>query len=77
MGILFSHHTHCYSLTQNNQGVSSPCMGILFSHSLLKTAMMRAVTFRPHVWGFFFHTAGLGYPTGWALYGPFAAGISN
>ena len=24
-----------------------------------------------------FFTAGLGCPTGWALYGPFAAGISN
>ena len=58
-------------------------------------------SFRPHVWGSFFHgfmgnversiklgvfvpmfgdpffTAGLRCPTGWALYGPFAAGISN
>ena len=73
-----------------------------FTKFLKENGMMRIRhSFRPHVWGFFFHkllhhqkriklfdvfvpmfgdsffTAGLGGPTGWALYGPFAAGISN
>ena len=34
------------------------------------------VVFVP-MYGDSFFTAGLGGPTGWALYGPFAAGISN
>ena len=38
---------------------------------------VKADTFSSPCLGILFSQAGLGCPTGWALYGPFAAGISN
>ena len=42
----------------------------------IHTEIRRYRVFVPMLGDSFF-TAGLGCPTGWALYGPFAAGISN
>ena len=56
---------------------SSPCLGILFSQiSGMSVLALSKQIFVP-MFGDSFFTAGPGGPTGWALYGPFAAGISN
>ncbi|WP_288930911.1 hypothetical protein, partial [uncultured Dialister sp.] len=56
---------------------SSPCLGILFSLDSLMEVIAAMVNVFVPMFGDSFFTAGLGCPTGWALYGPFAAGISN
>ena len=41
-----------------NEVFSSPCLGILFSlgRPISTTMIEQGFSFRPHVWGFFFHT---------------------
>ena len=47
-----------------------------FTGKSLHSSNQSGLIFVPMLGDSFF-TAGLGCPTGWALYGPFAAGISN
>ena len=52
-------------------------MGILFSlERSIAASKLPELVFVP-MYGDSFFTAGLGDPTGWVLYCPFAAGISN
>ena len=56
---------------------SSPCLGILFSLRISMVLLMTVNLVFVPMFGDSFFTAGLRCPTGWVLYGPFAAGISN
>ena len=77
LGILFS-PGFVGNVERSIQMFSSPCLGILFSQVAERGAYVYhcRIVFVP-MFGDSFFTAGLGCPTGWALYGPFAAGISN
>ena len=78
LGILFSPGDVVKRKATRRSRFSSPCLGILFSLEIAPHLMHeRRVKFFVPMFGDSFFTAGLGCPTGWALYGPFAAGISN
>ena len=74
----FFHDTFEYEYGLEPKLFSSPCLGILFSRYRSGRSSDRAclLVFVP-MFGDSFFTADLGCPTGWAFYGPFAAGISN
>ncbi len=58
LGILFSHNKEC-TFNAPYLWFSSPCLGILFSREKIESQRRNTMTsFRPHVWGFFFHKVG-------------------
>ena len=62
---------------RNRNRVFVPMFGdSFFTRRQLSLCSSIEIVFVP-MFGDSFFTAGLGCPTGWALYGPFAAGISN
>ena len=77
LGILFSRRKSRH-LTRKLIAVFVPMFGDSFFTGNRRHAetIGRHHVFVP-MFGDSFFTAGLGCPTGWALYGPFAAGISN
>ena len=74
LGILFSHVFTVYNDDGDVMKFSSPCLGILFSQiSSVPLSWEKRSRFRPHVWGFFFHSRP-GVPHGMGSLWPFCGG---
>ena len=73
LGILFSLYDVIKDLEVDESKFSPPCLGILFSLSPPKRETLRPPCFRPHVWGFFFHTKGVSSSMRYKVYVEFSS----